>query len=121
MDGGPGKYGWKYLIKILYPGIYMSGDDPDFEAEKAWTNFDIFDKELNIGFSRVCEVAANMPQDMSSVKVPEGIFAPGDTVHVLVYAISTTESFVSSDSGIPGYGKAFMYWLFNYTVMVKVP
>jgi hypothetical protein len=121
IDGGAGKYGWKYLIKVLYAGVYASGTDPDFEAEKMWSNYDIFDKDLNIGFSRVCEVAANMPQDVSSVSIPEGIFSPGDTVHVLVYAISTDESFISPDSGAAGYGKAYMYWLFNYKVMVPVP
>lgn len=115
--GGAGNYGWKYLVKVMEEGVYAGGNDPDYQYENYWSNICIKD----IGFNRICEVAANMP-DISgnSVTVPDGIFTTGSTVTISVYAISTKDSYNMPSSGVSGYGKSYMYWLYmgggSYTV-----
>ena len=116
-SGGAGNYGWKYLVKVMEEGVYAGGNDPDYQYENYWSNMCIRD----IGFNRICEVAANMP-DISGnrVSVPDGIFTTGSTVTISVYAISTKDSYNNASSGVSGYGKSYMYWLYmgggSYTV-----
>jgi len=116
--GGAGKYGWKYLVKVMYEGVYAGGNDPDYQFEKFWSNICIRD----IGFNRICEVAVNMPQDAGNkMVIPDGIFDKETTVKISLYAISTTETATSPDSGVSGYGKAYMYWLYMGGTSVVVP
>ena len=119
-DGGAGAYGWRYLAKVGRVGPWGAEGD-GFEWEVFWSNWCLNDVGRDIGFNRVVDLAGNMPQDEASILVPDDVFDTGDTVSILLYAISTTDSTSSPDSGVDGYGMADMYWLFAYRTATTVP
>ena len=58
---------------------------------------------------------------MDSILIPEGVFEPGQTVSILLYAISTTDSSSGVESGVDGYGWSDMSWLFAWKSGAVVP
>lgn len=117
-SGGEGSYGWKYLVKVMYAGQYAGGDDPDYQWEKYWSNVCI--KDCN--FVEICSRLENMPQvSDNTVTIPDGIFDSGDSVKVSVYAISSNESNTTADSGVDGYAKSYLYWLYRGGASLEIP
>ncbi|MCD4782737.1 MAG: carboxypeptidase-like regulatory domain-containing protein [Candidatus Eremiobacteraeota bacterium] len=114
-SGGAGSYGWKYFIKVMQEA---GAGDSTYQYEKFWSNICIRD----IGFNRICEVSANIPQVTNNkVVIPGGIFESGTAVKVSLYAISTSETTSSPTTGADGYGKSFMYWLYQGGSALNIP